>query len=251
MPVARSSGRQVVGETVVQLAVQAGQRFVEQQHRRRRCQRSSQRHPLRLAAAQRRDRSRLEALQPDETRAPRGHAGASRAARPATLGIRSPNSTLAATSRCGNSWLSWNTIPIDRRCVGVVGDVAPVEPDDARLRLQQPGDHPQQRALARAGRTLQRDDLASGRRAARRVEHDPIAEGDDDLDRVEHVHATSPTRASTVDQVAVDRLDRDQDASGSPRPASPPARCPAPAGCRRPGPAAGRSRSAASRRRCG
>ena len=79
----------LAGEPVVELAVEAGQRLVEQQQARRRRERAGERDALGLAAAQPGDVARAEPGEPDEVRASRRPAGRSR--RRGRRCMRSPN----------------------------------------------------------------------------------------------------------------------------------------------------------------
>ena len=155
----------------MELAVEPGQRLVEQQHPRRRARASGRARP---AWPRRRSasvtRAASEAGEADEVE----HLGdapvARRAGRRPACAARS--ATLAATSRCGNSCSSWNTMPMPRRWVGTVGDVDAVEarprPASGRSR---PAIDAQQRALAAARRSEQGDDLAVADGERRAVEH--------------------------------------------------------------------------------
>ena len=79
VPAAREHPGEVDGEAVVQLAVEAGERLVEQQRAGRRGQRAGERDALGLAAAQLGDRPVLEAGEADEVE----HLGDAPVARPA------------------------------------------------------------------------------------------------------------------------------------------------------------------------
>ena len=91
--VARRTVARSCAELVVQLAIEPGQRLVEQQHRRLRRERAGQRDPLRLAAAQRRHRPPLEAR-----RARRGRA--SRSTRSAPVATVRAAASATRTRRC-------------------------------------------------------------------------------------------------------------------------------------------------------
>ena len=114
--------RDLAREPVVQLAVEPGERFVEQQHRRRVARATG---PARPACARRptsrrcggrRTRRARRAPAARSTRSRRGPAGTPPHPQPERRRCRRP-------SRWGNSCSSWNTMPIDRRWVGSVGDV--------------------------------------------------------------------------------------------------------------------------------
>ena len=93
-------------------ASRADERLVEQQRPRARRQRAGQRHPLRLAAGQRRRRGRRAGRRgPARSSHSTARARAVGRARPPA---RRPKATLSATSSVGNSSRSWNTTPIDR-----------------------------------------------------------------------------------------------------------------------------------------
>ena len=106
---------------------------------------------------------------PADARTRRGRRG--RAARPragrvagaAMPPIFNPKPMFDATSRCGKSCSSWNTIPTRRRWVGQVRDVGAVDGDGPTVGHDEPGDHPQQRALAASRGAEQGDDLTARR----------------------------------------------------------------------------------------
>ena len=116
VPATRRMPTDLAGEVVVEIAVEPGQRLVEQHEARRRRQRAGQRDPLGLAAAQLGDGATAEADEADELEHLGHPAGRSRLR--SRRCIRNPNATLAWTSRWGNSCSSWNTMPMPRRCVG-------------------------------------------------------------------------------------------------------------------------------------
>ena len=95
-----------------------------------------------------------------------------RAARSADV-IRSPNSTLPATSRCGNSAYSWNIRPKCRSCGGDIGEIARRPSGCARRRAAAAPRPRAERGLAPAARPedrhrLRRSQTRDRRRRARR-----------------------------------------------------------------------------------
>ena len=94
--------------------------------------------------------------------------------------------TLPSTERCGSSAKCWNTMPMRWRRISIISrgrrgeEVAAVEQDLARRRLDQPRHAADQRRLARARQAHDDEDLALVDR-----ERD-VADGDDHLGRGEH-----------------------------------------------------------------
>ena len=87
----------------------------------------------------------------------------------------SPKPTLSATDRCGNSAGVWNTKPMFRAARRQARDVLVVEQIRPRGRLDEPGDHPQRRRLAAAGRAEQGHELAVGDVEVELVDGDGLA----------------------------------------------------------------------------
>ena len=160
-------------------------------------ERAGERHALLLAARElARPAGRPKPAQPDERRAARRRAPARRP--PATPCMRSPNATLPATSRWGNSAWSWNISPNRRRCGGVAGRSTPSQRHRARVERLEPGDRPQQRALAAAARPEHAHDLTVARPAGRRrrARNVVVVPDHEVARRVEHQNSPdrSPTR---------------------------------------------------------
>ena len=98
---------------LAQLAVERGQRLVEQQEVGLEHQRAGDRDALLLPAGQLVRPALAEPAEPDERRdSARPAPAIARASKPR---IRSGKATLSAAVRCGNSASLWNTMPIDRR----------------------------------------------------------------------------------------------------------------------------------------
>ena len=94
-----------------ELAVEIGERLVEQQQRRPRDQAARQRHALLLAARELVRIALLEALEAQQIEHPGELLRCSARLRPC---MRSGNTMFSATVRCGNSRKSWNTMPMLR-----------------------------------------------------------------------------------------------------------------------------------------
>ena len=97
-------------------------------------QRAGQGHPLRLAAAEVGDVAAAEPGEPDQLEHRLDPPLAVRGA--AIPCIFSPKPTFAATSRCGKSCSSWNTIPMPRRWVGTPVMSRPSSRHGARRRAR-------------------------------------------------------------------------------------------------------------------
>ena len=160
-------------ERVAQVPVERRQRLVEQQHARVGRQDAGQRDPLLLPAGQLGRQPRAVARQLDQ----REHLVDARrriAVLPAPL-TDSPNATLSATDRCGKSAGVWKTNPMFRFRGGRQVTSWSSKYDPAAARLDEPGDHPQRRRLAAAGRSEQRDELAVGDVQVEPVDGDGLA----------------------------------------------------------------------------
>ena len=166
MPTSFRSGAEVDGQPIVQLAVERAERLVEQEQAGLGRQRAGQRHPLRLAARQRRHAAALEAGQPDQGEQ-LGHPG--RGSRP--WAVRPPpgrSPTLAADVAVREELVVLEHEP---EAPAVGGDVREVlarpSQHPAGVGARSAGDHPQQRALARSARARAAPPPRPGRRPGR------------------------------------------------------------------------------------
>ena len=179
-----SSARISRSEPLAPRPVERAERLVEHEQARLDGERARERDPLLLAARQPRDPTVAQARRARRGRAPRRRARL-RSSR-STPAIRSPNSTLPATSRCGNSAYSWNIRPNRRRCGGTPARSAPshaIRPAVERLRGPRP------RAAASSCRSR-------SARGSRRSRPPPTVE----VDAVDRPRSrrTAPPRRSTV-----------------------------------------------------
>ena len=120
--------------------------------------------------------------------------------------MRSPNATLPATSRCGNSAYSWNIRPNRRRCGGTAARSSPSQRMRPGVERLQAGDRAQQRGLAAAARPEDRDRLAGAD-----LEVDAV----DGRRRAEPHHRAARPAASELAELAhAHLLDREHDHAG-------------------------------------
>jgi hypothetical protein len=171
------------GEPVMQLAVEAGERLVEQQRTGRGRQRAGEGDALGLAAAEVGDVAATEAGEPDEVE----HLLDA----PVALGCRQtlhlqPEPDVRRHRAVGEQLLVLEHHPDPAAVGGNGGEVPAVEAHGTRLGSDETGDHAQQGALATARRPEQGDDLAvaDGERDA--IEDHRAGERDGDVTNVEH-----------------------------------------------------------------
>ena len=140
-----------------QLAVERGERLVEQKHARAQRQRPGQRHPLALAARQLVRTPPFEAFELRQ----RQHLGDARG----DVGAAHAGALQAEGDVARDAQMRKQRIVlehhVDRPLVRRDGsDVGAIEQDAAGVRLFETGKHAQQRALAAAGRAEQRKEFA-------------------------------------------------------------------------------------------
>ncbi len=150
---------EVVEQAVAEAPVERAERLVQQKDARRRCERAGERDPLLLTARQRRDRPALEARETDEFEhlAHAGLDGIGRIAPHPQPERDVPEDVAMLKERVILEHQS-DPAPVRRHC----SEIFPGEQDATRIRLLQPGDHAQQRALPGAARTEDRDHFALG-----------------------------------------------------------------------------------------
>ena len=222
---ARRIARQVDGEPVVQLAVEPGERLVEQQHPRARGERAGERDPLGLAAAQVGDRTRIRTRRGRPGRAARRTRAARR--RRGTPCMRNPKRDVGRHVRCGEQLLVLedhaDAAPVGRHG----GDVDAVDADRAGVGQRQPGDHAQQRALAAPDGPSRATTSPGATASGTSVEHRRATERDGDVVDLERgsarrrSSARSPATidaASTTAIVAAARIDGERVALGLEQP---------------------------------
>ena len=147
------------GEAVVELAVETGQRLVEEQSPRRRGERPGEGDPLRLTAAQLGDRPGSVAGEADDGE----HLGDPRVAGGPVEALHpQPEGDVAGDVAVWEQLLVLEHHADPAAMRRHAGDVDPVETDRARGDRDEAGDGAQQRALAAARRAEQGDDLAVG-----------------------------------------------------------------------------------------
>ena len=160
------------GQPVVQVAVEAGERFVQQQHDRFRRERAGEGDPLGLPARERSGRAPLEACR--ARRAARSSATRSRHGPSRSARHPQPEPDVGGHVEMGEQLLVLEHQP-DPAAVGRDRrEVAAVPRDATAVGLMQPGDDAQQRRLARATGPEHGDDLSGRRREVDRVEHGAI-----------------------------------------------------------------------------
>ena len=153
--------------------VEGGQRLVEQQHARALDQRARQRHALTLTAGELADPALAETLQLDEGQH-LGHALGALA--PADRLLAQAEADIALDREMGKQRVALEH-HVDRPAVRRHGaDVLAVEQDAAFAQRLETGKQAQQRGLAAAGRTEQREEFAVSDVEGELVERDDVAE---------------------------------------------------------------------------
>ena len=185
----------------MELPVEGAEWLVEQQQPRAGGEGPGQRHPLGFAARERRDAPALEAVETDELQQ-LGHPLAHFGLRPPGDGW--PEAHVAGHVTVGEQLVvleDQTELPPMRRHLG---DVLSVPQHAAAVGRVEPGDDPQQRALARAAGPEEGDDLARPDREVGAVEHPPVPEADPDVLDGQHGQnvAASPRRRSTARMAA-------------------------------------------------
>ena len=204
----REERLEVVEKSVAESAVERSERLVEQEDARLGGERAGEGDALLFASRERRHGAVLESGEPDEVqRLPdacrdllRRVAAHAQAERDVATHVEVVEQGVV---------LEHHPDPAPVRRNG--REVVSVEEHAAAIRLLQPGDDAQERALARPARPEHSDDLALGHVERHAVEREPLPEADGDvLDRAASEPAESPA-AEPLDREDRDRRDDHED----------------------------------------